>query len=405
MKKGLMIFLMVLIVVGIIGITSYPLFFHGEKEAITENVDEPLEPTEDTSVQETITQDMPIEETVNVKILAAGDMMFHMPQIDAARTDSNNYDFSPVFKHVKKYIEDADIAIANFEAVTAGNDLGFTGFPRFNSPTQTLLAIKEAGFDILSTANNHSLDRNKKGIINTIDVINEYGLKNIGTFKEKSRPIFIQEINGIKIGFLAYTSYLNGLDSFLSEEETFMVNNLEEELIESDINNLKAENVDVIVAYLHWGYEYHTKPADYQIILGQKMVQWGVDIILGSHPHIIQRSEIIQSQEKDKLIVYSMGNFLSNQRYETMGNSYTEDGLMVEIDLEKNLLTSETIIKEVKFIPTWIYRYKDGNGLNYEILPIEEFLAQSNQNYLPENILDRLEKSYNDTINTLKNKN
>lgn len=335
------------------------------------------------------------------KLLAVGDIMFHMPQINSAKTE-NGFDFTPPFKYVKKYIEDADIAIANFETVTAGETLGFSGYPRFNSPKETILGLKSVGFDILSTVNNHSLDKNKEGIIGTINAIEEYGLKNIGTYKDSSRQVHIHEVNGIKIGFIAYTSSLNGLDSLLSKEEHFMLNRIDEQLILSDINRLKTERADIIVGFMHWGYEYFKEPTAYQVELGRKMVDWGVNIVLGSHPHIIQKSEIINKNGKDNLIVYSMGNFLSNQRYETMGNPYTEDGLMVEITLEKNLENNDISIKDINYIPTWIHRYKAENRIQYDILPIEEVIENGGiDNNLPTQIISRLEKSLMDTMTTL----
>ncbi len=338
-----------------------------------------------------------IIEPSSITILAVGDIIFHMPQVWAAKTEEG-YDFSPPFNYVKEYIQGADISIANFETVTAGNDMEFTGFPRFNSPVETLEGISSAGFDILSTINNHSLDRNKKGIINTIDTINSNGMKNIGTYKDENRDPLIEDVKGIKIGFIAYGSYLNGLDSLLKSDESHMVNKLDEELIKRDIDFLKENEVDLIVAVLHWGHEYHRKPSDSQRELALKMIHWGTDIILGSHPHVIQPAEEVIHNGERKLIVYSMGNFLSNQRYETMGNSYTEDGLMVEVVIEKDI--DRTYLKEVKYIPTWIHRYREGKGMKYYILPIEDILNRDIQ-YNGDNIKSRLEKSYKDTFETL----
>ena len=400
MKKKLSLILILVLIMGTMGCRSQSPIFYKDKDVYGENLDEPSIVDEIDSVQET--NEPPQPTFKEMKLLAVGDIMFHMPQINSARTVDGTYDFSPPFKHVKERIEAADIAIANFETVTAGDEIGFSGYPRFNSPSETVEALKNTGFDILSTINNHSLDMNKKGIINTIDTINQQGLKNLGTFKDESRTIIIEEVNGIRIGFLAYTSSLNGLDSLLKVEESYMVNKLDESLIEKDINNLKEQNVDVIIAYLHWGYEYHKEAAAYQVDLGNKILEWGVDIILGSHPHTIQKAETIEIQGDKKLIVYSMGNFLSNQRYETMGNSYTEDGVMVEVTLEKSDLDHETIIKKVDYIPTWVYRYRDKNKMHYEILPIDEALTNREDYILGEDTIKRIEKSKNDTLNAIQ---
>lgn len=397
--------LIIVIIIGTVGLNSKSLYPEKAKEVFEENIDKlPIDDTDNIEeIPEEATPEPVVPEIAKLKLIAAGDILFHLPQVWAANTETG-YDFSPAFKYVKTYIEGADIAIANFETVTAGNDLEFTGFPRFNSPEESILGIKESGFDILSTINNHSLDRNKHGIINTINIINKYGLKNIGTYKTPDRLQLIEDINGIKIAFIGYTFSLNGLDSLLKDDEEFMVNKLDEALIKADIDYLNLNNVDIIIAYLHWGNEYQKEPTIYQSELANKMIEWGTDIILGSHPHIIQRSDCIEYEGDKKLVVYSMGNFLSNQRYETMGNSLTEDGLLVEIDIEKDLSSSKTTILNVQYIPTWVYRYKDINGMQYEILPIEYVLENTDKFNLPEDILNRIVKSYNDTLSTLNPK-
>lgn len=342
----------------------------------------------------------------NISILSVGDIMFHMPQIISAKLDDGTYDFNPPFQYVRKYIEEADIAIANFETVTAGNDTKFSGFPRFNSPVETVAALKETGFDILSTANNHSLDRGKNGIISTIENIESNGLKNIGTYKENNKNLLIEDVEGIKIGLLSYTFGINGLDGLLTSDELeYMIDTIDEKVIEEDIRNLKEAQVDLILAYIHWGNEYQNQPHIYQETLGKKMIEWGANIIQGSHPHVIQRSEIVEFEGKDNYIIYSMGNFYSNQRYETMGNSYTEDGVMVKLIIEKDFSTNKSIIKDVIHIPTWVYRYKENNQIKYRVLPIEEILDGSLILELPDTVIVRINKSYTDTMNTLEGNN
>lgn len=398
MRKSLLLFTLLLFISAVFGLTAMSFIPHGykmEEEVIV--VNEPVEIPEPVAIP--AERIVPIE--AKAKLIAVGDIMFHMPQINAAKTDMGGYDFNPVFEHVKKYIESADLAIGNFETVTLGNEYGFSGFPRFNSPIETISALRNTGFDILVTANNHSLDKNKEGIINTINEINKQGLINIGTFKDNTRPLVIEEINDIKIGFISYTSSLNGLDSLLSTEDSYMVNKFNENNMIEDINALKKEGVDVIIAYLHWGFEYYREPTEAQVEFGRKLLEWGVDIILGSHPHVIQKSELLNIDGRDKLIVYSMGNFLSNQRYETMGNSYTEDGVMVEITLSKNSFDDTMRIENVTYIPTWVHRYRNQNKLKYEILPIEEILSNLENYNLSNDTIVRMEKSYNDTINKI----
>lgn len=346
----------------------------------------------------------PKEKKTTATILAVGDIMFHAPQIKAAYIPANQtYDFSSVFQYVKKYIDSADIAIGNFETVTYGNEIGFFGFPRFNSPVETLEAIKDAGFDILNTANNHALDQGREGLINTIDYIQSYGMKNIGTYKEASNTVYIEEVEGIKLAFMSYCYGFNGLEGLLTEEEQdYMVSKIDEEKIKSDIEFAKSLESDAIIIFIHWGNEYQREPSAYQVELGRKMIEWGANIILGTHPHVIQKSEIIEYGGKNNFIIYSMGNFLSNQREVTMGNRYTEDGIMVEIELEKDLLEEKTIIKDIRYIPTWVRRYEKDNNLTYSIIPIEEFLADEELKLiLKPNERIRINESFEDTMEVM----
>ncbi len=353
-------------------------------------------------VKEEIIEVVIEDEIEEISILAVGDIMFHIPQVKAAYIGDGKYDFTQTYKYVKKHIDGADVALANFETVTAGNHIPYSGFPRFNSPKETLHALKDVGFDIISTANNHSLDQGKKGILSTLDNIEELGLKSIGTNRTNEENILIQEVKGIKIGYLSYTYGLNGLDSLLSKDElSYMANLMDEKRIEKDIKKTKELGVDLTVLFLHWGNEYHTMPSDYQIELGEKIIEWGGNIVFGSHPHVIQRSEEI-NDKMDNFIIYSMGNFLSNQSLESMGNSLTEDGIMVKVNIEKNFTKDKVIIKEVEYIPTWIYKYKSEGRAYYEILPVEEILNGELQLDLSEGVYNRIEKSFRDTMNTIK---
>lgn len=349
-----------------------------------------------------------IEEVVEdrieeISLLAVGDIMFHSPQVKAAYLGEGQYDFTPTFKYVKEYIESADIALVNYETVTVNNK-AYSGYPRFNSPKETILTLAETGFDIISTANNHSLDQGKAGILSTLDAIDEYGLKSIGTYRTPEEPVLIEDVKGIKIGLLSYTYGLNGLDSLLTKEElTYMINLINEEKMKSDIEKTKELGADLIVLFLHWGNEYHNSPSNYQIELGEKIMEWGGNIILGSHPHVIQKSEIMEKPEEN-FIIYSMGNFLSNQSKETMGNSFTEDGVMVKLNIEKNFTTGESIIKEVVYIPTWVYKYKSEGKFHYEILPVEEVISEKLNIELTKTVFNRIEDSYNNTLNTIMGK-
>ncbi|MDU5082085.1 CapA family protein [uncultured Tissierella sp.] len=391
---------------GFMGAAAYMKFKSAETNITSEYIEADKEIDEEKSViknLDDITEVIEEPRISTINLLAVGDIMFHSPQYKAAfNKETLSYDFTSTFRHIKKYVEKANIALGNFETVTAGEEIPFSGFPRFNTPKESLLALKETGFDILATANNHCLDHGKTGLIRTIDNINEYGMKNIGTYKEPNNNILIEEIENIRIGFLSYTYGLNGMDSTLTGEElSYMVNRIDEEKIKRDIEKARSSDIDLIVVFIHWGNEYQREPSSYQIELGEKMVEWGANIILGSHPHVIQRSQIINRDGKDNFIIYSMGNFLSNQRKETMDNSYTEDGVMINLEIEKDFSSQETVIKNIQYIPTWVYKYRENNKLFFEILPIDDYINGELNVSIADSLKGRLKKSYDDTMSKM----
>lgn len=342
---------------------------------------------------------------VQVTIVATGDIMFHTPQIKSALDlKSGEYNFDDMFKSVKKYIKEADLAIGNFETVTAGPEHGYRGYPTFNTPKSSIRTLRDIGYDILSTANNHSLDVGKEGLVETIENIQSFGLKNVGTYKEPAKEILIEDVKGIKVAVMSYTYGCNGLESRLTEEELkYMVNFIDEDKIKNDIK-LAKEQADIVVIYIHWGNEYQRKPSEFQLSLAEKMFDWGADIILGSHPHVIQKAELKSINGQEKYIIYSMGNFISNQRYETIKNRYTEDGVIVKIYLEKDFVQNNTRIKNVEYIPTWVNRYISDGKYKYEILPVTDYLNGEVEG-ITEELLNKLKISYKATMSTINQNN
>ena len=344
--------------------------------------------------------------TINIK--ATGDIMFHPSQIDGAYDSSTGtYDFYNSFKAVKSIFQEADLAIANFEGTTAGNDVyAYQGYPLFNAPDEVLDAIKDAGFDVLSTANNHSLDTRKAGVIRTIEQIKKRGMDSIGTYvKKPENRVLIKEVKGIKLAILSYTEMVNGLDSLLSPEDLdSMINIINETKLKEDIAYAKKQNADVIIAYLHWGNEYAREQTQAQEDLADMLFKEGADIILGSHPHVIQPTKTLKYEGKTKFVAFSMGNFLSNQRVETLVpygmtesiSRYTEDGVIIDIEIEKKGETGEVSIKNIDYIPLWVYKgtTEDG-GTEHIVIPIMDYVES---NELDENSKTRMSRSYSDTM-------
>lgn len=367
-----------------------------------------MEPEEVVNIPEPEEPIVPkVKPNVVANIKATGDIMFHPSQLDGAYDPATGtYDFKNSFKAVKDILQAADLAIANFEGTTAGNSVyAYQGYPLFNAPDEVLDAIKDAGFDILSTANNHSLDTRKAGIIRTIQQINAREMDTIGTFVERPETrVLLKDVKGIKIAFLSYTEMVNGLESTMAPGDlNAMVNIINETKILEDIAYAKSKNADIIIAYLHWGDEYARVQAQRQEVLAEMMFTEGVDIILGSHPHVIQPAQKFEYQGKTKFVAYSMGNFLSNQRVETLVpygmaediSKYTEDGVIVDINIEKNGETGEVSLKSISYIPLWVYKgtTEDG-GTEHVVYPIMEYIENSELN---ENAKSRMQRSLSDT--------
>ncbi|NTW70876.1 MAG: CapA family protein [Eubacteriaceae bacterium] len=348
-------------------------------------------------------EEITIDKVSKVTLISNGDIMFHGTQItNAYDSAKKSYDFDNSFKYVKKYLQAADIASGNFETTTAGG--APQGYPVFNAPDEVLDSIKNAGYDVLTTANNHTLDKGKNGILRTLEQIKNRGLISTGTFSEPEGDITTVEKNGIKLGFLGYSYGFNGMESLLSASELdYMVNTVDEEKIKRDIEKAKNQNCDFIILMIHWGSEYSRDPSEDQKALAKKIFEWGGDVILGSHPHVIQKSEITEVDGEKKFVVYSQGNFLSNQRRETLpsiaNRNYTEDGVMVNISFEKDLLTNRSRISGVSYTPTWVNRYTSGGKLKYEILPAKEAAGDSSIN---QETVEKLKASYSQTISKMK---
>lgn len=308
-----------------------------------------------------------------IQMVSVGDIMCHSPQFKSVY-NNGTYNFTPWFENVKEYIEQGDVAIANLETTFSGSEKRYSGYPCFNTPKELGIALKEAGFDILSTANNHSLDRGNHGIVNTLNELDKIGLKHIGTYrdKEESCKIAVEDVKGIKIAFMSYTYGTNGIP--IPKENLNAVNIINKEKMLEDINKAKEQEVDLIVFSLHFGQEYQRIQNKSQEKLVQYLFTNGVDIVLGSHPHVIQPIEFKEvernnGEKKNCFVVYSQGNFISNQR-----KRYTDSGLITCIDIEKNFKTNETNIIDFSFIPTWVDKSNSKEGISFRILPVENVI-------------------------------
>lgn len=353
--------------------------------------------------------DLVNEEVQYVDIISLGNLIIHQSQIDGAKQE-NSYDFSPSFQYIKKMILDSDISMGILEGALAGCEP--SGYPFFNSPDEVVDALKDTGIDIINYANNHIYDYEDVGLKRTIDVTKEKGLDVLGVKStEEEKNYLVKEVNGIKIGFLAYvfeTSMINGhktinsnILSTYSENliNTFNYNDLESfyKKIENEISAMKSEGVEFIITSMHWGEEYNTYIEASQNEIAKRLNKLGVDIILGGHPHVIQPYEIMRNESgHSTFVIYSQGNSLSNQSEQEIGVAESEDGIMIKFTLEKK--DGNVSLKEYKIIPTWVYKEEKVNGTYYhKIIPVEEALADPKKYGISSDVYERVETSLNRT--------
>lgn len=352
-----------------------------------------------------------------VYLNTVGDIMVHNPQLKAQfDLSTKSYSFANNFKYVKKYIESSDLSIANLETTLAGPSTPYTSYPSFNSPDALVDALKFSGVDILSTINNHSFDKGDLGVERTLAISKEKGFDTVGTIENENDPNYlIKDINNIKLGITSYSygeiknniKYLNGIA--VSNKSKDKMNIFDMYNVDNAFNTInktlnKLSSTDIQIVIIHWGNEYQRTASEFQVKLAQKLSDAGVDIIVGSHPHVVQPVEMIKSTDgkHDTLVIYSLGNFLSNQRKELLGSDFTEDGLMAEIEITKNMGTNETNISKANFIPTWVNKYRVSGRDVYEIIPISNKNDLSTIENLP---LDNAKTSFNNTISQIKTNN
>ena len=302
-----------------------------------------------------------------ISLLFMGDIMGHDSQIWAAEDISTHaWDYNDVFSYVKPLISDADLAIANLEVTLAGPP--YKGYPQFSSPAAIAVACKNAGIDCLVTANNHSADRGKKGITGTIFRLDSIGMPHTGTFtdltaRDNLQPLILKS-KGISVAVLNYTYGTNGLNV----PAPVIVNILDKDLVLADIGKAVKAKPDLIVLMLHWGTEYDTVPSAVQTEMAEYFLSKGADLVIGSHPHVLQKMVWYNdgSAFQDKAVVYSMGNFISNQR-----KPKTDGGSMVRIELEKS--GGSVKILSAGYYLTWVYTPILNYRQKFYILPCSEF--------------------------------
>ena len=294
-------------------------------------------------------------------IRAAGDLMMHKRQLEIAKQDDGTYDFHPQYALIAPSLSAADYTMANLET-TVGAYAGqpYSGFPRFNAPESILAAIKDAGVDFLTLANNHMLDRYFDGLKTTVDNVEAYGFDHAGAYRtqEEADTPTVVTVNGIKIGVLCYTDLTNDMERWCDPAAgIYGIKHLYTADFAADVQAVKAAGAEFIIAMPHWGTEYTRKPDAIVRETAEKMIAAGVDVILGSHPHMVQPIEYVTVQtdsgERTGLVAWSMGNFIDDMKVQ-----YTDSGIILDFTIRETA-EGDFDVADVGYVPLYCWR-QDG---------------------------------------------
>ncbi len=323
-------------------------------------------------------------------IISVGDIFIHKSLLNSVYNSKEKYyDFYSCFEEVKPYLNSVDLTTAWFGG--ALDTIGpYTGYPCFKTPQDLAYALRNTGFDLLFRTN-HTLDYGLKGLKTTTKILKDTGLVQIGAYvsEEDSKNIFVFEKNGIKIAFLSYTYGMNGIPI----PKPWMVKLIDLEEIKKDIEKADAIS-DFIIVALHFGIEYERFPNKGQKMIVQKIAQMGADMIIGSHPHVIQPVEMIELENKKVLVAYSLGNFFCGQR-----KRYTDTGIMLKYKIAKD--SNKTYLKDIKYIPTYVAKYRVSDSYNFKILPLEKSInlyQNDSLKYIGRKNYERMVSAFKETV-------
>lgn len=394
--KKLIICLLIVFLIfyfAILGITKlFTKFASNEKSS----------PVQETSAPTAVVEEKPKDITVNLAVI--GDIMSHSSNFqDAYDSETDSYDFSYVFEDIQKYIQNADLAIGNLETTFAGKDAIYSGYPNFNTPEQLAQDLKELGIDVVSTANNHSLDKKYSGLSSTLDELDKVGISHTGTYRssEEQNTILTKDVNGINFAFLSFTYGTNGIPVPSGNE--YCINLIDKDLIVDQIEKAKELNPDVICVSMHWGEEYKLQQNKTQEELADFLFANGVDIIFGSHPHVLQPMEkrtitLEDGSTKDGFVIYSLGNFMSGQVAENTTNS-----IILNLKVTKHVDNTITI-DSFDYVPIYMYHTGANPNVNYKIIDINKDIdsyEKGNSN-ISENLYNTLVSVKNKIDNILQ---
>ena len=314
------------------------------------------------------------KKTTKVSMAMVGDALIHATVYLTANryANYNGYDFKPMLKYTKELIQDYDLAYYNQETILGGKELGLSTYPLFNSPYEVGDAFIDAGFNLVSLATNHTLDKGERGILNSRAYWNKQeNVVAAGSYSsnEERDKIIVSEKNGLTYAFLSYTTYTNGL--IVPKGKEYLVNVYDKEKVKKDVEAYK-DKVDVIMVAMHWGTEYVSYPTTAQKEIANYLASLGVNLIIGTHPHVIEPIEYIG----DTLVIYSLGNFVSSQ----VGVERLT-GLMASLDIIKEEYHGETKITFDNIEGTLLYTDRNNGFIVYPYHKLTNNILNGYQSY------------------------
>lgn len=332
---------------------------------------------------------LPVEvKTATIGVM--GDLLLHPQVQEGSRTGEDTYDFNPMFQYIKPYIEELDYGVINFEGTLSKSEWGYSGYPLFKYPENVIDSTMATGFNLMLTANNHIGDGKPTGFLHTLGLFEQKGADYIGSRKDTTgKQYLVKEINGIKVGMGNWTYgviadngkiSVNGIP--VTTKDEMLVNvfdyaklDLFYDQVQRDIADMKKEGAEVIVYYMHWGYEYKIVENDYQNQMAQQLCNMGVDVIVGGHPHVLQPIEYLTAVDgkHNSICIYSLGNAVSNQRMNFMDRKtgHTEDGVLFKFTITKKG-DEKAFVSGSSYLPTWVNMRTEGNKRLYEIIPLDK---------------------------------
>jgi poly-gamma-glutamate capsule biosynthesis protein CapA/YwtB (metallophosphatase superfamily) len=339
-----------------------------------------------------------VPDTSALTLVFAGDIMGHDEQIAGAWDQKiQSYDYEPVFRYVRPFIDQADIAIGNLEVNLAGPP--YIGYPQFSSPDELAKASSAAGFDVMIQANNHALDRGRKGFERTLSMLDTFSLIHTGTFRDaddrdRNYPLILEK-NNIRIALLNYTYGTNGLVIPLP----CIINRIDTDQIRQDLQKARLALPDFVIVTIHWGEEYQRIENTQQQKLASFLLRHGADAVIGSHPHVVQPVRKYYSDASDSskynVVVYSLGNYVSNQRAQ-----YKDGGIMFFMKLSKT--RSGTVLAEYSYLPCWVWRAELSGKYAFHILPVDLYNRNVSLFSMPDTDRSKISRFYEDTKEHLK---